>query len=184
MNRKQMIGAAVIAAVAFAAGLVMRGERMARAAGPDRAATIEPPLATKPPASRNDAIAELTAIVKETESIDTFLLTLQTLARQNPLDKSLVPLAIRKAEKLGLIDGAMFNPKPQQQVFMQLLDHLQGTGAGVAGGCPPGCAPVGPYGVPACPPGCAPTVTPLYGPPPVPDPPAPLAVPTPAAPER
>ena len=49
--------------------------------------------------------AELLKILKDTQSRDTFLLTLDTLVKLEPKRDGLLPTVIRRADKLGLLKG-------------------------------------------------------------------------------
>lgn len=140
MNRQALAFAAVVSVAAFAAGLFVRVQDAAAGDGPAPAPASTPASSPKPPATRAELIADLTTILRETESTDTFLLTLQSILAQDPTDKSVLPLVLRKAEKLGLLEGALFNPRPEQQLFLRLLAQVNGT-APQAGYYPPGSVP-------------------------------------------
>jgi hypothetical protein len=81
-----------------------------------------------PPSTEEDEVAvELVAILDKTESVDTFVVTLETLAAIRPDYRRAVPAAIRNADRLGLLKGVVTNgrlSKAQEAV----LDVLQAYG--------------------------------------------------------
>jgi hypothetical protein len=61
--------------------------------------------AAKAPSTDDKLIEELTAILKETKSSETFLVTAMTLGRMGPAAKCALPALIRNAERLELLEG-------------------------------------------------------------------------------
>lgn len=85
-----------------------------------------PPIASVPPtapAPKNEATEELVKLLNETESIDTFLVALEALAALDPNYTRAVPLAIKNAERLELLDGITGADKKtkEQQSFTALV---------------------------------------------------------------
>src|SRR5262245_42671755 len=161
MNWKLKLGLGAAIAIGCAVVLAYDGVRREAKAGGGLMPTPTAATAMKSKSTKEAVIADLMAIIQETESTDTFLITLQTLLTQNPKDMSVLPIAIRKAEKLGLLDGAATNPKPEQEAFLDVLDQITSGGRprGATGTCTPGCSPAALPVAPAC----APSVPPPPG---------------------
>jgi hypothetical protein len=140
--------------------------------------------------SDNDKIIdELTAILKETKSAETFLVTAMVLGRMGPEAKRALPIILRNAERLELFDdlyktnASGENRAVAQEVIAALemiLDKKAGAKGRIWGNQAPHCyTPATGYShtPPACPPAdpaSADSPTPWNAPTPVPPaPPAP-----------
>src|SRR6266568_1656646 len=104
---------AVIAIIGTGATMSLRAERKEKT-GPTVELVVPAvpvaPVANEPPrprTSRDIAAAELVALIKETESPETFTMALYALASLKPKDKTLVSLAIRQADRLGMMEGML-----------------------------------------------------------------------------
>jgi hypothetical protein len=130
--------AAVCGLVLAGASMSLRAERKEK---PVRTVVPEPiavvPSANVPSAepphaktSKDQAAADLVAIIKETESHETFMLALTALAALKPNDKTILPLAIRNADRLGMTEG-MFKEKPseEQEALENVFELLLGDQA-------------------------------------------------------
>src|SRR5262249_2073645 len=112
-----------------------------------RPALAQPPSKDLTPqeqaSPKKQAIEDLKTILSKTESSDTFLITFQVLAQHSPNDITLLPLAIRNAERLGLTMGLLSSNqrKPEQQAFLQTLAQLDPANRNGPTN-PPACAPI------------------------------------------
>jgi hypothetical protein len=70
--------------------------------------------------------AELVAILNETESVDTFLLTMSCLEAARPNAELVVPALIRNADRLGITKGISSgkNRTEQQEALLNTLEQL------------------------------------------------------------
>ena len=116
--------------------------------------------------SKDVAADDLVAIIHDTESAETLVTALYALVALHPDDKTIVPLAIRNADRLGLLKGLYGDDQsPTQQAFSDALDVLLGediqrierrrtgpAGGGVAGRGPACMAPAAVSPLPICPP--------------------------------
>lgn len=140
MKWQYVVGTCALCALALAVAFVFRGNeteaqeaRQAvysqQAAAPQYAApVVKPASEPKLKASKEQTAAELVAIIQETESPDTFLVSLMSLIALDPKDISILPIAIRKAEKLDLLKG-IFNGgqlRPGQEMLMEILEIMIG----------------------------------------------------------
>jgi hypothetical protein len=72
-----------------------------------------------------DDTKELLAIMKETESPDTFLITLKLVVERTPDAPGLLPTVIRNAERLGITKGmASGKLTKEQEMFAEVLEDL------------------------------------------------------------
>jgi hypothetical protein len=72
-----------------------------------------------------DDTKELLAILKETESPDTFLITLKLVVARTPDARGLLPTAIRNAERLGITKGmASGKLTHEQEMFAEAIEDL------------------------------------------------------------
>lgn len=148
--------------------------------------------------SGNDkVIDELTAILKETKSPETFLVTAMTLGRMGPEAKRAIPAIIRNAERLEMFEDlfeAKTSPSSRaaEEVFTaieMILDKKAGAKGRVQMWQTPAANSMYGYGPPPC---CAPATpaTPAYTPvpgtlaPACPVPPAPSQPAAPAKPKK
>ena len=140
MKWQYLVGACGLCALALSTAFVFRGEKTE--AQEARQAVYAPPTSTtqsvvpvakpisepRPKASKEQTAAELVAIIQETESPDTFLVSLMSLVALDPKDTSILPIAIRKAEKLDLLKGLLNGgpARPSQEVLMDLFEVMIG----------------------------------------------------------
>jgi hypothetical protein len=94
---------------------------------PGTVTTTKPAAASLPaPAKSADPSDELITLLNETKSVDTFLLSLQTLVEIAPDHPSAIPAAIKNAERLelqkGIASGAALTA--EQDTFKECLDAL------------------------------------------------------------
>jgi hypothetical protein len=96
------------------------------------AADIRPSVGSLPPGS----VQELTAILDETRSVDTFLLTVSALAELGPKAKPAIRAIIRNAERLGVLKDQAMQATPSGermrcigQVHQAVLRILKGNQA-------------------------------------------------------
>jgi hypothetical protein len=142
----------------------------------------------KSPSDNDRVIDELTAILKETKSAETFLVTAMVLGRMGPEAKRALPIIIRNAERLELFEdlykanAAAENRAAAQEIVAALemiLDKKAGANGRTWRNPTPACyAPAPVYGT--TPPACAPAS--LASPNPPTSWNAPLAVPPPPTP--
>lgn len=135
MKRRILIGSLAVAAiiVGWLAGVISRVGRM-EAQETRPAVYAQPTAAAKPTPvkwsklTKEQTTAELVAIIQETESQETFLLSLMSLVALDPHDPSILPLAIRKAEKLDLLKGMLNDQqlRPGQESLMQMFMVMLG----------------------------------------------------------
>src|SRR5262249_48290307 len=113
--------AALLVVVGAGASVTLRAEKK----GGKNAAEADQTKANK--SSREAASSELIAIIQETESEEAFTTALYALVALRPNDKTIVPLAIRHAERIGLMKG-MYGEEQSatQQAFGDALDLLLG----------------------------------------------------------
>src|SRR5258708_5761373 len=110
MTWKWIAGISLTVAVAMGTALTLKGSRTE---AKERPAAVKPPAA--PPAHRQtkeETAAELTALIRETKSPEAFTMALTALVALSPKDRSIMPLAIRKADELGLLKGMFAAESP------------------------------------------------------------------------
>jgi hypothetical protein len=124
---------AVIAIIAAGATMSLRAEKKEKHVL--TVATVAPAPAPAPAAndaphpknSRDVAAAELVALIKETESPETFTMSLFALASLKPKDKTLVSLAIRQADRLGMMEGMLSDKlTPAQEALADVMEMIIG----------------------------------------------------------
>jgi hypothetical protein len=81
-------------------------------------------FAAPPPPDPNDS-QELLTLMRETQSVDTFLTALECLAATDPHCKGLLPSAIRNADRLGLLKGRVSGkPTEAQESYNTVMNEL------------------------------------------------------------
>jgi hypothetical protein len=124
MKRKMvlfaLVGAVGVFGCAFAAFAQSSsskwGKPQTAAAEPCSTATYTFATASSPAkasSAKSNIIEELTAILKETKSPETFLLTTMVLGRMGPDAKSALPAIIRNAERLELLEDLFDTSAPE-----------------------------------------------------------------------
>jgi hypothetical protein len=132
MRWQYLAGTCGLCAFALAVAFVFRGDNTEAQETRKTISAHQP--AAKPAseprikASKDQTAAELVAIIQETESPETFLVSLMALVTLDPKDTSILPIAIRKAEKLDLLKGMLGNEqmRPGQEMLMQLFEVMIG----------------------------------------------------------
>lgn len=123
------------------------------------------PSTTKSTSENDKVIAELTSILNQTKSAETFLVTAAVLGRMGPDAKSSLPVIIRNAERLELFDdlykanAAAENRAAAQEIIAALemiLDKKASAKARIWGNantpvCYPAAAPVPVFAAPSQP---------------------------------
>lgn len=145
-----------------------------------------PASGTSAATGEEQIINELTAILKETKSQETFAVTAWALARMGPNAKRALPVIIRNAERLELFDSlANANDRTEnraaQEVIASLelmLDKKKGAKSLIGAASAPVCYPSSPATSYSPPVRSAAPPTPVYAPTPVPPPPPSTEVPT------
>src|SRR5262245_65713425 len=122
MTWKWIAGVSLTAAIILGFALTSRQKRT-EAAEPAVAKkpAAEKPVAEKPRrATKAETAAELTALIRETQSPEVFVVSLTAVIALDPKDRSVLPLAIRRADELGLLKNAMGDGQkpPLQEAFM------------------------------------------------------------------
>src|SRR5262245_47900940 len=110
MTWKWIAGVSLTAAIILGFALTARQKRTeaAEPAPAKKSAAVKPAVTEKPHrATKAETAAELTALVREAKSPETFMVALTALIALDPKDRSVLPLAIRKADELGLLKNAM-----------------------------------------------------------------------------
>ena len=169
MRWQYLAGTCGLCAFALAVAFVFRGDQTeaqeTRKTIPAQQPAAKPASEPWIKASKQQTAAELVTIIQETESPETFLVSLMALVALDPKDASVLPIAIRKAEKLDLLKGMLSNEqmRPGQEMLMQLFEVMigeklekvinSGNGAnrqGAAAACyAPGFQPSAAPGVPS-----------------------------------
>ncbi len=123
------------------------------------------PAKSAAPKDEPDDVAELLALINETESPDTFLIAVEALTGLEPERKGLVAAVVRNADRLGILKGIASNKvTEQQEAVAKALEKLlqartEGKNRGRTSGrtCAPPQVPVAPlaadagYPVPVAP---------------------------------
>jgi hypothetical protein len=128
-----------------------------------------PALACAPgPETAGDdkVIDELTTILKETKSPETFVLTATVLGRMGPQAKRALPAIIRNAERLELLEDAMndnaaANQSNLTQKLLEAIEMIVDKHAASRKKHPACCVPCTPaptWNAPVAPPTCCPVV--------------------------
>ena len=182
MTWKWIAGVSLTMALVMGFALTTRMKRT-EAAEPGAAkkhAAEKPAAAEKPHrATKAETASELTAIIRETKSPEVFVVSLTALIALDPKDRSVLPLAIRKADELGILKNAMGDGQkpPLQESFMDLVEVLLGDALNQISpksqrSCTQQYAPVTPDALCPAPSYSLPTSmpAPVYPPPPAPAP--------------
>jgi hypothetical protein len=86
--------------------------------------------ALKPVVAEADETAELMTILKETDSTDTFLVTLQLVVQLEPERKGLLATVIRRADDMGLLKGmASGKMTAEQEAFSDAVEKIMNARA-------------------------------------------------------
>ncbi|MFL5339036.1 MAG: hypothetical protein ACJ8F7_02620 [Gemmataceae bacterium] len=125
MAWKWIAGITLTVAVAASTVFMLRGSRTEAKERP-----AAKPVAAAPAhkVTKEETAVELAALIRETKSPEAFMMALTALVSLNPKDRSVMPLAIRKADELGMLKG-MFASEGQtrsQEEFCELFEIMLG----------------------------------------------------------